>query len=351
MELDSRLMSYQKPNHFNPTRTFDKCHDVLMTRRTHVKAFCWVILRYSPNRALSMLAQLQSVHKNYGAQPALVGVDLHVNAGEVVALLGPNGAGKSTAVALMLGLEVPESGAAFLLGQSPHELEARQHMGVMLQKAGIADQYKVSELIILTRSYYPQPMPIDACAALAGLDGLMARRYGQLSGGQQRRVQFALAICGKPKVLFLDEPTTGLDIEAREGLWKAIRNLTESGTGVLLTTHYLEEAEALANRVAVLNQGKIVAQGSMHKIRALVSQKRISCKTTVPIESVRALAGVLSAKRDEATSTVIVTETPEPVLRQLFMLDAELSDLEVSRAGLAAAFLQLTQNSQSGAKS
>jgi ABC-2 type transport system ATP-binding protein len=298
-----------------------------------------------------MLAQLQSVHKNYGAQPALIGVDLHVNAGEVVALLGPNGAGKSTAVALMLGLEVPDSGAAFLLEQSPHQLRARQQMGVMLQTAGIADQYKVSELIILTRSYYPQPMSIEACVALAGLAGLMARRYGQLSGGQQRRVQFALAICGAPKVLFLDEPTTGLDIEAREGLWKAIRNLTESGTGVLLTTHYLEEAEALAHRVAVLNQGKIVAQGSMSDIRALVSQKRISCKTTMPIASVRALADVLSATRDEAATTVVLTEAPEHVLRQLFALDADLSELEVSRAGLAAAFLQLTQNNQSGAKS
>ena len=292
-----------------------------------------------------MLAQLKSVHKHYAALAALVDVDLHIEAGEVMALLGPNGAGKSTAVALMLGLTAPDSGQALLLGKSPHDLRARQGMGVMLQTAGIADANKVRELLILTRSYYPNPMPIDECVALAGLEEILDRRYGKLSGGQQRRVQFALAICGNPQVLFLDEPTTGLDIEAREGLWKAIRSLTKTGTGVLLTTHYLEEAEALANRVAVLSQGRIVAQGDMQQIRALVAQKRIRCLTNLSLDLIAKLPGVSSTYPDESLPehTVIMTDAPEPVLRLLFTLDPALTELEVNRAGLAAAFVQLTK--------
>jgi ABC-2 type transport system ATP-binding protein len=299
-----------------------------------------------------MLAQLKSIHKSYGALAALVDVDLHIKSGEVVALLGPNGAGKSTAVALMLGLEAAQGGQAFLLGKSPHDLSARQGAGVMLQSAGIADSNKVRELLVLTRSYYPQPMPMGECIALAGLQEIMERRYGTLSGGQQRRVQFALAICGNPKVLFLDEPTTGLDIEAREGLWKAIRSLTTAGTGVLLTTHYLEEAEALANRVAVLHQGRIVAQGDMVDIRALVSQKRIRCLTHVPLDVIARWQGVASVQRDESLAkyTVILTEAPEPVLRLLLALDPQLAELEVSQAGLAEAFVQLTKTDSGVAK-
>jgi ABC-2 type transport system ATP-binding protein len=295
-----------------------------------------------------MLAQLQAVTKYYGKLPALVDVDLQVRQGEVLALLGPNGAGKSTAVALMLGLEAPDQGTALLLGQAPLELAARQGMGVMLQSAGIAEQSKVIELLQLTRSYYARPRSLDDCVTLAGLHDLLQRRYGTLSGGQQRRVQFALAVCGNPKVLFLDEPTTGLDIEARESLWKAIRSLQMAGCGVLLTTHYLEEAQALADRVVVLHLGRIIAQGSVSDIRARVAQKRICCRSALSVAELSAWPGVSRAELADDGSMVMYTEQPEALLRQLLSADLTLSDLEVSRAGLAEAFVALTQNIPQG---
>ena len=147
----------------------------------------------------------------------------------------------------------------------------------MLQSAGIPDRLRVGEVLALVRSYYRDPRSVADCVALAGLDGLLERPYRHLSGGQQRRVQFALAICGRPRLLFLDEPTTGLDIEARQGIWRAVRELVADGSAVLLTTHYLEEAEALADHVAVVDRGRMVAEGSVAAIRAHVAQRRIRC--------------------------------------------------------------------------
>lgn len=212
------------------------------------------------------LARLRGVRHHYGKTLALDGLDLALPAGQVLALLGPNGAGKSTAISLLLGLQRADAGTAELFGLPPQSLEARRRAGVMLQAAAVPDTLKVGELIDLTRAYYPQPRSVADLVALAGLDGLMARRYGQLSGGQQRRVQFALAVCGRPDLLFLDEPTTGLDIDARQTLWKAIRELRGQGCAVLLTTHYLEEAEALADRVVVVNHGRVVAEGTVAQI-------------------------------------------------------------------------------------
>ncbi|GAB3347164.1 ABC transporter ATP-binding protein [Lysobacter tyrosinilyticus] len=292
----------------------------------------------------TVLASLRGAVRNYGKVRALDGVDLQLRSGELLALLGPNGAGKSTAIGLLLGLVTPNEGDVALLGQSPQNVGARQQIGVMLQSAGIPDTLCVGELIELTRSYYRQPRSVADCVALAGLEGLLDRRYGRLSGGQQRRVQFALAICGRPSVLFLDEPTTGLDIEARQRLWSAIRELVAQGCGVLLTTHYLEEAEALANRVVVLNLGRVVAAGSMEEVRAHVAQRRIRCVSAVDAEAVAAWPDVRSVHR-EANRIEIVADAAETVVRRLLELDTGLSELEVQRAGLAEAFLELTQNS------
>src|SRR5690606_21258499 len=154
------------------------------------------------------------------------------------------------------------------------------------------------ELLKLARSYYPQPRSMADCIMLAGLDGLLDRRYGRLSGGQQRRVQFALALCGDPRLLFLDEPTTGLDIEARQAVWAAVRELAAGGCAVLLTTHYLEEAEALADRVAVIDHGRLVAEGSVAQVRARVSQRRIRCRSTLQAAQVAAWPGVSEAVRE-----------------------------------------------------
>ena len=292
------------------------------------------------------LAQLRGSRKRYGATQALDGVDLSLQRGEVLALLGTNGAGKSTAIALLLGLQAAEEGSAELFGRPPGDMAVRRRMGVMLQSAGIPESSRVCELLDLTRSYYPSPRSVADCIALAGLEGLMGRRYGRLSGGQQRRVQFALAICGNPEVLFLDEPTTGLDIDARQRMWATIRQLVADGVGILLTTHYLEEAEALAQRVVVLNSGKLVAAGRMHDIRALVSQRRIRCLSALDAACIASWPGVRSAVRGgdgNPARIEVLTDVAEPVVRRLLAEDAALCELEVQRAGLADAFLELTR--------
>jgi len=299
-----------------------------------------------PLPAIDTLARLHGVRKAYRSLTALDGVGFSIRRGEVVSVLGANGAGKSTSIAVLLGLVAADAGEAEVLGLAPGDIGARRRIGVMLQSAGIPENAKVAELLDLTRSYYPHPRSVADCVAMAGLDGLMDRRYGRLSGGQQRRVQFALAICGNPALLFLDEPTTGLDIDARQRMWATIRELVAGGTGVLLTTHYLEEAEALADRVVVLDRGRVVADGAMDEVRARVSQRRIRCLSMLDVAAVAAWPGVRAASRDGARIEV-VADAAEDVVRRLLAEDATLSELDIRRAGLADAFLELTRDTDS----
>jgi ABC-2 type transport system ATP-binding protein len=295
------------------------------------------------NSGSSPCARLLGVGKRYGAVTALDGVELDVRAGELLALLGPNGAGKSTAIGLLLGLSEPDAGEVELFGQSPHALDARRRVGIMLQSAGMPDTLKVRELLAQTRAYYPNPLDAEACAKTAGIADFLDRRYGKLSEGQKRRVQFALAIAGRPRLLFLDEPTVGLDIEARQALWATLRALVADGVSILLTTHYLEEAEALADRVAVLARGRIVAEGSVRQIRSRIAQRRIRCVSALAAEAIGAWPGVRSICRD-GERIEIVTDTAEAVVRQLLSEDIALTELEVQRAGLAEAFIEITQS-------
>lgn len=288
------------------------------------------------------VAQLIGASKQRGGNKALDRVDLAIGAGEVYALLGPNGAGKTTAMSLLLGLLRPDAGEARLFGLPPQDLAARRRIGVMLQSAGLPDTLSVGELLAQTRSYYAQPRSLADVAALAGITPLLDTRYARLSGGQQRRVQFALAICGRPDLLFLDEPTVGMDTESRQQFWKTIRELVAGGCAVVLTTHYLEEAEALAQRIGVLAQGRLVAEGSLDAIRARVGQRHIRCISEVPMERVRDWTHVSSVQRD-GDWLHIVTAQPAPVLRELLAADAQLCDIEVHRAGLAEALSTITQ--------
>ena len=287
-------------------------------------------------------AVLSGVSKRYGERLALEQVTLHIVPGQVTALLGPNGAGKTTAISLLLGLVAPQSGEVQVLGGAAGSLAVRRRTGVMLQSAVLPDTLRVGELLRLVGSYYPRPRPLAEVAALAGLSAQLATPYAKLSGGQQRRVQFALAICGNPQLLFLDEPTTGLDVEARESLWRVVRELTGRGCAILLTTHYLEEAEALAQRVAVLVRGRLVSEGTVDEIRTRGVRSRIRCVSTLGVEEIRRWPGVLGAAREECWLD-IETSSAEPVVRRLLAADPNLSGLEVRRAGLAEEFARITR--------
>mgnify|MGYP001552377372 CR=1 FL=1 len=216
------------------------------------------------------IARLDGAIKRYGRLTALDGADLQLHRGELLALLGPNGAGKTTAIALLLGLIRADAGRVELFGQDPQRIEARRRIGVMLQNAELPPTLRVGELLRLTASYYPAPRALAESAELAGVADLLGRPYAKLSGGQQRRVQFALALCGRPELLFLDEPTVGMDIEARQKLWAAMRALVAEGCAVVLTTHYREEAEALAQRVVVLGLGRGLSECCLDYLRKRV---------------------------------------------------------------------------------
>jgi ABC-2 type transport system ATP-binding protein len=213
------------------------------------------------------IASLQGVTKNYGMHCALSSIDFSLEKGKILALLGPNGAGKTTAVKLLLGLLKPSNGEVSVFGADPRQAKTRERMGAMLQSASVPEMLRVREHIDLFSSYYPHPFTLAETMARAGLERLENRYYRDLSGGEQRRLMFALAICGDPDLLFLDEPTTGLDVEARRGMWAQIRALRSAGKTVLLTTHYLEEADQLADRIVVLKRGKIAADGSPDEIK------------------------------------------------------------------------------------
>jgi ABC-2 type transport system ATP-binding protein len=293
------------------------------------------------NSELSV-ASLEGVDKNYGDVRALRRVDLRVRAGELVALLGPNGAGKTTAVKLLLGLMQPNSGRARVFGVDPTDPDNRMRTGAMMQVGRVPETLRVCEHIDLFSSYYQKPMAPAEILAAAGLEKLTDRRFGDLSGGQRQRVLFALAICGDPDLLFLDEPTVGLDVEARRMLWDEIRRMVERGKTVLLTTHYLQEADALADRVVVINHGEIIAEGTPSEIKAKTAGKRIRCITSLSAHNLRRIPGVTSVREDREAFELNAVEA-EPVVRELLARDAKLAGLEVTSAGLEEAFLALTR--------
>ncbi|MGB8770916.1 MAG: ABC transporter ATP-binding protein [Candidatus Korobacteraceae bacterium] len=305
-------------------------------------ALAEIPLDISSPRVVSV-AKSHHLKKSYGEVVALRDLNLEIYAGELLALLGPNGAGKTTLVQVLLGLARPDSGTISVLGSDPHLGQVQTRLGAMLQVGRVPETLRVREHIDLFSSYYPAPLPIAETLRIAGIEDIKNRPYGELSGGQKQRVLFGIAICGNPDLLFLDEPTVGLDVEARRLMWSQIRTLIGRGKTVLLTTHYLNEADALADRILVLNKGTIVAEGTPAEIKARAMGKQVRCTSRLSLEEVRQIPGVLSAKADRNAFELQVNAA-EPVVRELLQRDSWLGDLEVTNAGLEEAFLALTQN-------
>ncbi len=289
-----------------------------------------------------VIAELRNVTKRFGPVTALAGIDLEIPRGQLLALLGPNGAGKTTAVRLLLGLSTPDTGAVRIFGRDPRERAARTRTGAMLQVGRVPETLRVSEHIRLFSSYYPNPLPFEETIAAAGLEGLERRLFGRLSGGQKQRVLFALAICGNPDILILDEPTAGLDVDSRRGLWRHIRSFVARGGSVLLTTHYLEEADALADRIVVVNQGRVAAAGTSSEIRQRAAHRKIRCITSLDEPRIVAMAERVSVRRDGLFTEIVATDS-DGMVQRLFAEDPGMHDLEVTSAGLEEAFLQITE--------
>ena len=302
-----------------------------------------VLRRPERRPAGPVVAHLDNVSKNYGSAPALRNVSLNVHSGELVSVLGPNGAGKTTAIKLLLGLIGPSAGTVNVFGGDPRNPANRLRTGAMLQVARVPETLRVKEHVDLFSSYYPKPLPLAEALAAAGLRDIANRKFGELSGGQKQRVLFALAICGDPDLVFLDEPTVGLDVEARRTLGDEIRKLVARGKTVLLTTHYLQEADALSDRIVLINKGSIVAEGTPIEIKSRTANRQIRCVSSLPIGEVCAIPGVLEVHADRE-SLLISTACPDDVLRELFRRDQRLSGIEVISAGLEEAFLALTND-------
>jgi len=289
------------------------------------------------------VASLDHVTHRYGAVQALSDVTLDLAPGQVTALLGPNGAGKTTIVRVLTGLTRPSQGKALLFGGDPQDPAARRRLGVMLQIARVPDTLTVREHVTLFSTYYPAPLPIADVLRLTGLESVADRRYGKLSGGQQQRTLFALAICGNPGLLFLDEPTVGMDVESRRQFWDTVRMLAAAGRSILLTTHYLEEADALATRIVVLNRGRVIADGTPAAIKRQAAGRQVRCRTTLQAQTLAALPGVQRVVAEAAGTTLMLSSDSDKTLRSLLAQDTNAHDIEVRGAGLEEAFLALTE--------
>ncbi len=289
-------------------------------------------------------ATLQHVTHRYDGKSsaALRDFSLTLQPGQVVALLGPNGAGKTTAIKLLLGLLSPTEGVARIFGQNPRDTRTRERIGTMLQVAKLPETLRCREFLNLFRSYYPNPLPLDPLIDSTGLRDMQHKEFRQLSGGQKQRLLFALALCGNPDLIFLDEPTLGMDIETRHALWAQVRGLSAQGKTVLLTTHYLEEADTLADRIVVMAHGSVIAEGTPTEIKSRVTGRKIRCVTAIPTEQLQQLPEVLGVETIGASTTLTVRNA-ESVLRHLLNADSTLHSLEVASPNLEDAFLALTQ--------
>lgn len=281
-----------------------------------------------------------ALRRTFGDVVALEGADVTVRPGELIGLLGPNGAGKTTFLSLVMGLRRPTSGRVEVLGGDPRQPATRVRIGVTPQQTGLPETLRTREVIDFVASHYPDPMPRDELLERFGLGEVVAKQAGALSGGQQRRLAVALAFVGRPDLVLLDEPTTGLDVSARSALWAAIREYHGEGGTVLLTSHYLEEVQALAERVVVVDHGRILADDSLPAVLARVAMRHVSLETTD--ERAEHLDGVVSHTRDGARLDLL-TDDADALVREVVTSGIDFRGLEVRGASLEEAFAEMIE--------
>ena len=291
---------------------------------------------------MTAVVELVEARKAYGSVEAVRGVSVAIQPGDVVAMLGPNGAGKTTSINLMLGLRQLTSGSARLFGLDPQDQRARSRCGVMLQESGVPELLRVREILEMFSSYYPHPLPVATAIGMAGLEDKANARIDRLSGGQRQRLYYALAVIGDPEVLFLDEPTAGMDVEGRRAFLESLGRMVKAGKTIVLTTHYLEEADEVAQRIIVIDRGQVVADATPAEIKRRVAGKTVRFATTAAVNE-RSFTGLPLQRVEVADGTVrILTNEPEAVLKALFERGVPIADLEVTGAGLEDAFVALT---------
>jgi ABC-2 type transport system ATP-binding protein len=293
-----------------------------------------------------VLTGLSKTFKSSGTRvPAVRDIEITIDPGETVALLGPNGAGKSTTIDMMLGLLAPDAGTVTLFGRSPQQAIAAGAVGAMLQVGGVAQYLSVRELLDMVASLYPDPLPVDEVIELTKIGDLADRRTNKLSGGQTQRLRFAIGIVSNPELLVLDEPTVAMDVEARRDFWATMRTFAARGKTVLFATHYLEEADAFADRIILMAHGRIVADGPATEIKATVGLRTI--RATLPnadLQRIAALPGV-TASDTRGESVLITCSDSDLALRAFLPAFPDAHDIEVTGAGLEEAFLRLTTES------
>jgi ABC-2 type transport system ATP-binding protein len=284
-----------------------------------------------------------------GPVHAVRGIEVAIPHGSTVALLGPNGAGKTTTIDMVLGLVRPDAGSASVLGQTPHDAVQQGLIGAMLQTGSLIRNLTVRELISMLTSLYPNPMAVDRVIELAGLDQVSGHMTQKLSGGETQRVRFAVALASDPQVLILDEPTVAMDVEARRMFWTSMRSFAATGRTVIFATHYLEEADANADRVVLMAQGQIIADGSTTEIKGRVGRRHI--RATLPqvaTDELRSIVGVTDVERHGDSVTLTCSDS-DGALRELLARYEAVSDIEVSGARLEDAFLELVADSEAQA--
>lgn len=294
--------------------------------------------------------EIRGLRKSYGSFEAVRGIDLTVETGEVFALLGPNGAGKTTTVEILEGHRQRSSGEVSVLGHDPgrHERALKERMGIVLQQTGVDEYLTVREVVQMVAGYYPAPRDVDEVIGLAGLGEQRDQRVNKLSGGQKRRVDLAVALAGDPELLFLDEPTTGFDPSARRQAWETVRGLASLGKTIFLTTHFMDEAQALADRLAIMADGRIVATGTANElIGASTPSTHVRFRLADGVEPPTDL-GVHAAASAYELETTEPTRTLHELTAWALSAGVELHDLEVGRRSLEDVYLQLTADAESG---